>query len=241
MINKSFKFQKVCVLVILSLILPATFSWSADLPKPIHTVTVQGTGKAELAPDIAVIRLGVSQEGPEIPPLEKAVRERMRAMIDKLQSNGVPIRDIQTQSFQVYPKIAWNSTTGSQHRDGYTVSNQIKVTLHQLDKVGELLSLTLDAGANEVNGPEFSLENPSKAEAAALSDAMNNAHLKATTLAHTAGVALGPVISISENTSSFPIRPMFAKAASAPSAEPIEPGQETFTATVTVTFALATR
>lgn len=209
-------------------------SFAASLTK---SVTVQGTGKVEAAPNIAVVRLGISQDGLTIPPLEKAVRDQMNAVLESLKANGVSAQDIQTQSFQVFPKMEWNANTGS-HRVGYTVSNQLKVTVRNLDSLGSVLSSALSAGANQVSGPEFDVENRTKFEAAALAGAMRDARIKAAALAESAGAALGPVLTISENTASFPVRPMMAAMAAATPAEPIQTGQETITASVTVTFAL---
>ena len=111
------------------------------------------------------------------------------------------------------------------------------VNIGVLEKAGALIDAAVEAGANQVNGPTMSVADQSSLYRQALKAAMADARLSAETLAAAAGRSLGKVTTVVESSGSAPV-PMFAKAAAADSATPIEAGTQETTAQVTVTFAL---
>jgi uncharacterized protein YggE len=121
----------------------------------------------------------------------------------------------------------------------YTASNQVEVTIRKLDDAGKVVSAATSAGADQLFGIRFELEDPSKLLVEARKRAVEDARERAERLAKLAGVTLGPAVSISEadgGAGPSPM-PMFA-AAKMQEAAPIERGEVTVVSTVQIVYAL---
>jgi uncharacterized protein YggE len=120
---------------------------------------------------------------------------------------------------------------------GYQVNNEVSVRLDDVSKLGAALDALVTAGANQMNGINFSIREPAplleKARAAAVADARTRAE----TYAKAAGVTLGPVQRISEGSGSEPPRPMYrAMAMAAERSVPVAAGEESVTADVSMVW-----
>jgi len=206
-------------------------------------VTVQGQGKSEGVPDQARVWVEVSEQGPKLEDITQLARHKIAAVLKAIRDLGIADKDIQTRAYRVAPQIEWGA--GKQRRVGFTVSNQVEVLIRDLKKAGAVVSAALDAGANGINGPQYEIENHQALERQALQAALQDAKFKAQLLAKESGAVLGSALEISEGGMSFPSspRPMMMRAmatmgqaASPP--EPLEPGEETVTASVTATYEL---
>ena len=78
------------------------------------------------------------------------------------------------------------------------MTNTVNVLIRDLDKVGAVLDASIKAGANNIYGVEFLLDDPTAARSAARQMAVENAAATATELAGLTGVEVGPIVSISE-------------------------------------------
>ena len=122
---------------------------------------------------------------------------------------------------------------------GYQVSNNVDVTVEDMSKTGPVLDALVSSGSNQIGGIGFSIHDPkpllAKARQAAVADAIERAQ----TIAKAAGVTLGPILSISESGYEAP-RPVYAMRAMAMPAPPppVAGGQESLSATVSITWAL---
>lgn len=208
------------------------------------TIAVTGQGEVQVTPDIASVDFEVTQESAVLPPAVEAVRAAMKRIFDVLRSDGVADKDIQTQAYNVSPKIEWDN--GKSRNVGYIVTDRIKVTIRNLNQAGQILADAVAAGANQVNSLQFNVENKGKAEALALAKAVENAKAKAMAIAQASGMELGKPIFFSE--SSYyqpPIRQFMGMAKAAtpavPEPEPVNPGQETISATIQATFLMVSK
>ncbi|MEJ2265708.1 MAG: SIMPL domain-containing protein [Anaerolineales bacterium] len=122
---------------------------------------------------------------------------------------------------------------------GYTVTNTVQVTIRDLNKVGQILDQAVQAGANDVSGVTFAIENPSKLQADALGQAVSDAQNRATALAQSSGVQLDNVIDITQMTGSSPV-PVIASAAQLANntSVPIQPGLVEVHLQIQVSFAI---
>jgi uncharacterized protein YggE len=120
----------------------------------------------------------------------------------------------------------------------YTATNNVEVTIRNLDTAGKVLSAATSAGANQLFGIRFEIEDPSALQAEARKKAVEDARARAERLAQLAGVKLGPAVSISEidGGGGGPV-PMFAMA-KMDSGAPVERGELTVTTTVQIVYAL---
>ena len=120
---------------------------------------------------------------------------------------------------------------------GYRVVNQVRLTVREVKRLGEMLDAAITLGANQVNGINFDVSNAETLKDEARKQAMVNAKRRAELYATAAGAQLGSVLTISEDVSGGP-RPMPLARAAMSSAVPVEAGTRTLTVEVHVTYAL---
>ena len=215
---------------------PVTAQASAGVPG-MRQVTVVGHGEIKGAPDAATVQIGVETEAGTAKDALAQNSAQAQAIQEKLTKLGVDAKDIQTSNFSISP------TYGSDGRQltGYHVSNMVTVKIRQLGQAGTLLDQVVQAGANSIYGISFSVENPEALLDQARKAAIENAKARATQLAGASGSAVGDVLVISENIGAQPIpMPMMARAegAVAGQAAPVQPGEQSFSVDVQVTYGL---
>jgi uncharacterized protein len=215
---------------------PATAQTSVGVPG-MRQVTVVGHGEIKGRPDTATVQIGVETEAGAAKDALAQNNTQAQAIQQKIKDLGVAEKDIQTSGFNIGPVY------GSDGRQvtGYHVSNMVTVTIRKLDQAGTLLDQVVQAGANSIYGISFSVENPQTLLEQARQQAMQDAKARASQLATAGGAAVGDVLVISENIGAQPPAPMpmaaRADAAQAPTV-PVQPGEQSFSADVQVTFAL---
>ena len=164
-----------------------------------RTVTVVGEGVVKIKPDIAQVNIGVEVVKPTVKEASAEANEIMDAVLASLTEAGVEEKDIQTSGFSIWVERVYGpdgSFDDEQNR--YHVSNSVFATLRDLDSVGATLDAAIEAGANNIYGVTFSLDDPKSVESDARAKAVENAKAKAEELAALNGVEVGAVVSISE-------------------------------------------
>lgn len=199
-------------------------------------VTVTGQGSVTVAPDTAVIRIGVTSQGKDARAASAANAKQMSGVLNAIKQSGVADRDIQTSRLSLQPQ--YDSKNGANRLLGFQVTNQITVRIHDIDKLPAILDKAIAAGANEMSGIEFVVSDKSKLLDKARTAAMADAHRKAELYAKAAGAKLGQVVAIAEEGSAPPPRPFQAMRASVAGAVPVAPGEQMLRATVTVSYDL---
>lgn len=197
-------------------------------------VTVTGEATVAVAPDTAVIRIGVTSLGKTAREASQANAAKMNAMIAAIKAAGIAERDIQTSQLSLQPQYD-SSKSGPPHLLGFQVTNQVTVKIHDIDNLPAVLDRAIAAGANEMSGIEFVVSEQSKLLDRARGEAMADAYRKAEIYAHAAGAKIGHVEAITEEGSASPPRPMTAMRAAA---VPVAPGEQTLRVAVTVSYEL---
>ena len=135
--------------------------------------------------------------------------------------------------------LLWTQIS-EQKLTGFAASNEVNVKVLKLDKLGDVLDRLVAAGATDVGNISFLHANLSQALDQARQTAVADARRKAEIYAHAAGVNLGAVTWITEDTGGAP---MFARMRAAPAmavaATPIATGDDTLRIHITAGFALA--
>ncbi len=231
------RFSVLYALVPIALLVPAAPAAQADPAAPPRILTVTGTGEVKAAPDSAQLSTGVISQAPSAAAALAANARAMNAVFDTLKRAGIADKFIQTSDFSVSPQYA-NARPGAPQRIvAYQVSNTVTVTVDKLDRVGPTLDALVAAGANQIDGPNFSIADPGPVLAQARAAAVKDAIVRAQTYAAAAGVTLGPIDSISEGGDSAPqpmARAMTFAAKAAPT--PIAAGEDSVTAGVSITW-----
>ena len=213
-----------------------------DALAPLRTVSVTGSGSANLVPDIAYIYVGVHTEKPSAAEAVDENNAQTQKMIEALKDFGIAAKDIRTTNFSIWPQERYDQFTGTPTGEKtYVVDNTVYVTIRDLDKLGELLDTVIAAGANTVNSIQFDVADKSEALKNARAEAVKDAEAQAQELTDAAGVKLGEVQSIGfYDSSPYPVYDGKGGggAVAAEAAVPIQPGQLTFTVNVNVTYVI---
>ncbi len=202
---------------------------------PRRTISVVGEGQATGTPDVARTSLGVEIRSPRAGTAVADASSRMTAVVAALKKAGIGARDIRTSDFSVnFERPAEQPPQPGQ----YVVRNVVEVTIRDRDRVGDVLDGALAAGANDVFGISFSIDDPRPLRAKARDAAVADARARAEGLARASGVALGPLLSLSEEGGSSP-RPVAMRAMSLAAGPPIESGELTISAQVEAVYEIA--
>ena len=169
------------------------------LPEPaVRTVTVVGEGTVSLTPDIAETNIGVEVMRASVQEATSAAEELMQSILSALAEQGIAEEDIQTSGYSVYAERYGPEGPLADDETQYRVSNNVQVTIRDIDSVGEVLDAAVEAGANNIYGVNFRVEDPSGVESEAREAAFTDAREKASELASLSDAQLGQVMSISE-------------------------------------------
>jgi hypothetical protein len=202
----------------------------------IHTLTVSGNGKVTVVPDVARVYLGVTLTKPTVKEARDAAATAMTDILAAIKGLGIADADIQTTGLSLSARYADGSSTKIV---GYVISEQVQVTVRNLDKAGDVVDAATAKGATDVNGISFELADPAKALDDARAAAVTAARTSGLAMASAAHVTLGAVISISDASAPGPI--YYGAASAAPMADvktPVQPGTQDVSAVVTVVFEL---
>lgn len=201
------------------------------------TLVVQGRGEVKAAPDMATVQAGVTSQAETATASVEANNAVMLRLIMAIEAAGIPSNDIQTSNFSVYPRYRYSN--GDSTLIGYTASNNVRVITRDIDGLGSLLDTISNAGATNINGIYFDVENDTAAREQALADAVADAFRKASVLATAAGVSLGSPLAIdSTNGAAQVYVPLGRDVELANSADsvPISPGENTLATSVTIVY-----
>lgn len=200
-----------------------------------RTVTVTGEATVGVAPDTAVIRIGVSSQEKTAREAGEANARQMTSVLAAIKASGIAERDIQTSRLSLQPQYDPNKG-GTARLTGFQATNQVTVRIRDIDSLPTVLDRAIGAGANEMSGIEFVVSEQSKLLDQARDDAIADARRKAELYARAAGAKVGQVVSISEEGPAPPQpRPMQAVRAGA---VPVVPGEQTLRAIVSVSYQL---
>ncbi len=199
-------------------------------------VIATGTAEIMARPDTAFVNFGVITEARDAATAARENATKTTAVIDAIVQFGINRDNIQTSGYSVSPIMDYKQSPPI--TVGYRVSNQVQVKVQNLDRMGALIDTAIGAGANNVQGVRFTLEDDDSVRREALVQAIRNAQDKARVMADTLGVRLGAVKSVTES-SGFTPPPIVFGAARAEAAEtPIIPGEVTVNANVTIVYAI---
>ena len=199
-------------------------------------VSVSATGSVAADPDIASVSTGVEVEADTAKEALARNSAVMAKVIDGLKALGIAPKDIQTTAVNVEPRYTQVKDGRPAAINGYRVVNQMRLTVRDVKRLGEILDGAVGLGANQVHGIAFDVSKAETLKDEARKLAMENARRRAELYATAAGAQLGSVLTIAEEGSVGP-RPM-TMARFGAAAAPIEPGTRMLTVEVNVTYAL---
>ncbi len=206
---------------------------------PVVEMSVSEQVKAE--PDIAEVSAGVTSEAKTAVEAMAKNAQEMTAVIARIKALGIAERDIQTSGISLNAQYNYNQQTNRQIFRAYAVSNRVSVTLRDVPRTGPILDALVAAGATDISGPNFSIENDAGPTAQARRRAMETARERALEYAGWAGYSGVRLLEVSESVSGGP--QMYVQrqssmdmAPQAVSRTPVQPGLVSTGVTVTVKY-----
>lgn len=199
---------------------------------------VSATGTVTRAPDLATIGAGVVTQSTRAADALAANARRMTDTIAAVKRAGIAERDIRTQSISLQPQYRYGDNQPPV-LTGYQASNWIEVKLRDLPQAGAVIDALVAAGANQIDGPNLTIDHPDAALDEARAQAIAKARARADLYAKAAGLSVGRIVRISEENAAPPIvRPMPMMAMAKAASTPIETGEQELSITLTVVFEL---
>lgn len=226
----------VALIAVLTLTACSAIKTAGNSPST-RQVSVSGTGKVTLVPDIAYINIGVHTETSSVAEALSSNTSQAQKVVDELAKLGVESKDIQTINFNVYPSQQY-APDGTLLELKYVVDNTINVTVRDLSKMGSMLDSVVRSGANNINSIQFDVANKEEAYSQARKAAVENAHAQAVELSEAAGFKLGSVQNMNVS-SNIPVVSYYdgkGGAASAQANVPISAGQLIIQVDVNVSY-----
>lgn len=230
------------------LIAPAVALWVLASPalavagiEDMITIDVSSEAQVKAVPDIVLVSAGVMTTAPTAAAAMQQNAEAMTSVQSALKTAGVAEKDVQTSGLNLSPQYAY--TDGRAPRvTGYQAVNNVNVTLRDMKNTGKVIDSLVAEGANQINGPTFSVENPDDILDKARTEAAQKAMKRAQTYAASMGLKVKRLVSLSEQQSyDHAPRPMMMKAMAmegAAASTPVSPGQVNLGITVNAKYEL---
>ena len=204
-------------------------------------ITVTGTGTVSGTPDTLIVSLSVTANGSSVSAAFSSANSAMGAVQKALKGKGVDAKDMQTSNVSVQQRY-----DNRGNPDGYTVSEGLTVTVHDIDKASDDMAAAVSAGRNllRIDGVSLDLKDTGPLVSQARDDAYAEAKTKAAQYAKAAGRDLGAVVAIQEVTQAPQPQPYgYGFSGALPMASvmraPIQAGSQDVSVQVTVTFGFA--
>ncbi|MBM1220848.1 SIMPL domain-containing protein [Ponticoccus sp. SC2-23] len=205
-------------------------------------ITVVGEGGVSAAPDMAMIQIGVSEEAPTAAEALRAMSAAGESILARLTEAGVESRDIQTSGLTLRPRYQSRVDREAPEITGFVAETRFGVSVRDLAGLGTILdSVVTEGGANTLQSVEFTLSDLRPMRDAARRDAVADGRAKAELFAEAAGVTLGALLTLNEDSGGFVPAPMMEMRMmdAASGSVPVAEGEVTIEVRVTMVYAIA--
>lgn len=208
-------------------------------PQAEKVPSIRVTGEAEVtaSPDQAEIDVGVVSQAEKAEAAARENADRLDRVLRALRALLGSGAEIKTAGYSLSPNYRYPKEGGGPVVTGYTATNTVRVKTGEMAMIGKIIDVAAQAGANRIQRLQFGLKDEKAAVAEALGRAAAQARAKAEAIASALGLKIVQVLQVEEAGPVRLPRPMLEtsqlRAAAAPT--PIEPGEITIQATVTLT------
>lgn len=209
----------------------------------IHT---SGTGNIIGTPDRVQISFAVQTENADVKSAQADNAQKMNDVINALVSAGIPRDALKTTGYSIYPIYDDVKTPFDQKVKVYHVTNTLTVTLHDVSRTGEVIDIAVANGINQADSIQFMLsdEQSQVLRTQALQKAVARARADADTVAAAMGTNITGVKNADITGGYTPVlfqnyqydSSAAMKSAAVPT--PIQPGDITVTAQVSITYSI---
>ncbi|MDI9458172.1 SIMPL domain-containing protein [Candidatus Darwinibacter acetoxidans] len=236
---RKYLLPRMASVLLLVLLVGALLPHTALANSQPASIQVTGTAVVTATPDIAYITLGVETQDLSA---DKAAQENanlMAQVLAALEELGLTEKELATSGYNIYgsTQVINRGTDKEETVTTYWVTNRINITTRDLDSIGEIVDRAVKAGANQVQGITFDVEDKQAMQLEALKNAVRQGMAKAEAMAEAAGLTLGALVNMSESYSSYaPLVSAVAYRAEASAGTSITAGDVEVSATVQMEF-----
>jgi hypothetical protein len=205
---------------------------------------VQAQGEVKYRPDMMTIDAGAVTTGATAQEAMRANAALTDRMIAAIRKGDVEARDVRTREMRVFPRFAEGDRERAERAArppqilGYVASNHLEVRFRNLKRASQIMDALFAAGANDVNGPSFSLQDPEPARRAAERDAVRKGMLEAENYAAALGKRIARLLKVGERQAWSREQGDAIVVTGSRMAPAIEPGELTMGVTLHMDFAL---
>ena len=227
-------------------------------------LSLTAEGRSERVPDLAMFSAGVVTTGVTASEALGANSRQMDRVVAALKRSGIADRDIQTSAISLSPRYN-NPDSEAQARAretrqpyipsneppriiGYEARNSVQVRVRRLGEMGRIIDTLIEAGANEVNGPSFTLDDQNAALDEARTEAVAVGKQRAELYARAAGMRVVRLLSMSEGGGYYPVQQAIVVTGSRaggygapppPPPAPVSPGELSLGVNLSMQFEIA--
>ncbi len=202
---------------------------------------LSATGEVSRVPDLAIISAGVTTLSPSATGAIEENAARMDRVRAALRRAGIADKDIQTSSLSLNPEYRY-ADNQSPVLTGYRASNMVNVRFREIKATGRILDALVAEGANQINGPNLTIDQPDKALDEARMKAIGIGRARAELYARSLGLRVARVLSVSENGGYSQPPPMVmmsrAERGGDMASTKIDPGEQQLQVSVAMSFEL---
>lgn len=221
---------------------PFAMTHAHDRPGPVATdgtlLSVSAHAEASRVPDIASLSTGVVTQAADANAALKANSAQMSKVVAAIRAAGVAERDVQTSGISIQPQYRY-AENQPPVITGYQASNSVSVKFRDIAKSGAILDALVKQGANQIDGPNLSIDRIEAAQDEARVDAVKRARARAGLYAQALGMRVDRMVSLSEGDGAMPGPvPAMMMRAEAKDSTQLLPGEQQVGVTVRVRFLL---
>jgi uncharacterized protein YggE len=169
-----------------------------------RTISVSGIGTVETPPDRATLNLSIDVRESTVAAAQAQAAEVTARVLELAEEMDIPANRVDTMAATVRPDYRWNHDTNEQELIGFVAQRQMRLEIHDLEKVGLVVERAVEAGLNQVSPPQLTSSKIRDAYRDALEKAVDDARQNAERLADSLGLTLGDAIQVSAGA---PLRP----------------------------------
>ncbi len=230
------------ILVVAAVGAVSAASDSTDNDRVIHST---GTGNVIGTPDRAQVTFSVQTENTDVKLAQAENSAKMNTVIEALIASGIPRDALKTTGYNIYPVYEESKSYLAPKVKTYRVTNTLTVTLHDVSKTGEVIDIAVANGINQADSIRFLLSDQQQKvlRTSALKEAVEQARNDADTVAGAMGTMVTGVKSADISGGYYPVlyeNYQYAQSGDVKldSRTPVQPGDITVSATVSITFTL---
>lgn len=213
MIRRLLKASAACAIAVSMLVSGIAFEgvspvysvYADEADQKNSTLSVNGEASIKAKPDVAYISVGVQTESKSSKTAQQDNAKKMQEVYKAIESLKISKDMLKTENYSVYPMETYNEKDKRSYVTGYRVTNTIRITVNDIEMVGDVIDAASQNGANQIYNITFGLKDADEYYLQALKAASKKAKVKAEAMAEIFAIKLSSPSQINESASYQPV------------------------------------